>query len=143
MERKTYTSKVTMDINASPETIWRALTSPNEVKQYRMGAQLETDWKVGGPIVWRGVFKGKQFEDRGKVLHFDKPEHLAYTHINPSASELDETENCRKIHIRLSKKEDKTNLVLTQDNNPTLEAKRETEKNWRLILHGLKRIAEK
>lgn len=143
MEQKTYISKVVMDINASPETVWRALTNPNEVKQYMMGAALETDWKVGGPVVWRGEFKGKKFEDRGTVLHYNKPEHLAYTHISSASSEMDDSENHREIHIHLSKKEDKTNLVLTQDNNATLEAKRESEKNWRLMLQGLKKFAEK
>jgi len=143
METKKYTSKVQLDIDASPERIWRALTSPKDVKQYMMGAELETDWKVGGPVVWRGEFKGKKFEDKGTVLHFDKPEHLAYTHISKSSGEKDEPENCREIHIRLSMKEDRTHVVLTQDNNPSAEAKRESEKNWKMMMAGLKKIAEK
>ncbi|MBK9761837.1 MAG: SRPBCC domain-containing protein [Flavobacteriales bacterium] len=143
MDSSKYTSKVQLDIDASPESVWRALTSPKAVKQYMMGAELETDWMVGGPVAWRGEFKGKKFEDKGMVLHYDKPEHLAYTHIIPSSGEKDEPENYREFHIRLSKKEDRTRLVLTQDNNPSAEAKRESETNWKMMMAGLKKIAEK
>ncbi|HQV76107.1 MAG TPA: SRPBCC family protein [Flavobacteriales bacterium] len=143
MDSSKYTSKVQLDIDASPESVWRALTSPKAVKQYMMGAELETEWMVGGPVAWRGEFKGKKFEDKGMVLHYDKPEHLAYTHISPSSGEKDEPENYREIHIRLSKKEDRTHVVLTQDNNPSAEAKKESEKNWKMMMAGLKKIAEK
>jgi len=143
MATKNTISKVELDINASPETIWRALTSPKDVKQYMMGAELETDRIVGSPVVWRGEFNGKNFEDKGKVLHYDKPEHLAYTHIRTSSGEKDEPENYREVHIRLSKKEDRTHVVLTQDNNPSVEVKKDSEKNWKIMMQGLKKIAEK
>jgi len=143
MATKTNYRKVELDINASPESVWKALTSPKDVKQYMMGAELGTDRKVGGPVVWRGAFKGKKFEDKGEVLHVDKPEHLAYTHFSPSSGEKDDPENYREVHIRLSKEDDKTHLVLTQDNNASAEAKKGSEKNWKMMLQGLKKIADK
>ncbi|MCI1752322.1 MAG: SRPBCC domain-containing protein [Flavobacteriales bacterium] len=142
MDTKENISKVELDINATPERVWRGLTTPTDVKQYMMGADLRTDWKVGGPVVWSGEFKGKKFEDKGKVLRFDKAEHLAYTHISPSSGEADKPENYREVHIKLSKKGDKTHLVLTQDNNPSAEAKKESEKNWKMMMEGLKKVAE-
>ncbi|MGB3527399.1 MAG: SRPBCC domain-containing protein [Flavobacteriales bacterium] len=143
MAKKSYRSRVRLDIAASPERIWRALTNPQDVKQYMMGAELETDWQVGSPVVWRGEYKGKQFEDRGTVLRYDKPEHLAYTHFSPSSGEEDKEEQHREIHIRLSKAGDKTRLILTQDNNLSPEAKEESEANWKVMMKGLRRLAEK
>ncbi len=136
-------SKVELDIDASPETVWRVLTLPKDVRQYMMGAELETDWKVGSPIVWRGEFKGKKFEDKGEVLHYEKPKHLAYTHISPSSGETDEPENNREVHIRLTQNGDKTHVHLTQNNNASNEAKQESEKNWKAMMKGLKKLAEK
>jgi len=136
------TAKVELDINATPEEVWDGLTRPEAVKQYMMGAKLETDWKEGSPISWKGEFKGKAFEDKGKVLHAVKPEHLAYSHISPSAGEKDRPEYYHQVSIRLAPVEKGTHLTLTQDNNPSEEARSESEKNWKMMMEGLKKVVE-
>lgn len=135
-------SKVEVDINASPDRVWKGLTEPADVKQYMMGAELKTDWKVGSPIVWRGEFKGKKFEDAGKVLAYNEPTHLGYTHISPASGEKDKASDKREVHIRLSEKKGGTHLELTQNNNASMEAKQESEKNWKMMLDGLKKVSE-
>ena len=136
------TLKVELDINASPEKVWEGLTKPEAVKQYMMGAKLDTDWKEGSPITWKGEYKGKPFEDKGQVLHARKPEHLAYSHISPGSGEADKPENQHNVDIRLARAGKGTRLTLTQDNNPTEEAKAESEKNWKMMLEGLKKVVE-
>lgn len=140
MKTGQHIAKVELDINASPEDVWQGLTSPEAVKQYMMGAKLETDWKEGSPMAWKGEFKGRAFEDKGTVLRAVKPEHLAYSHL--STGEKDSAENYHKVDIRLAAGENGTHLTLTQDNNATEAARAGSEKNWKLMMEGLKKVVE-
>lgn len=135
-------ARVELDIDATPEKVWDGLTKPDAVKQYMMGAKLETDWKVGSAITWKGEYKGKSFEDKGKVLKVDKPKHLAYTHSSPGSDTANAEENYRTISIHLAPQGNGTRLTLTQDNNPNENAKKESEKTWKMMLEGLKKVAE-
>ena len=141
MKDEDITSVVELHINASPEQVWKGLTDPKVVKQYMMGAKLETDWKEGSPISWKGEFKGKPFEDKGKVLRVIKGQRLAYSHVSP-ASEADKAENYRMVDIQLFARNTGTHLTLTQDNNPSEAAKVESEKNWKMMMEGLKKVVE-
>lgn len=136
------TSVVELDINASPEKVWNGLTDPKAVKQYMMGAKLETDWKEGSPISWKGEFNGRPFEDKGKVLRVVKGQRLAYSHISPGSGEEDKAENYRMVDIQLFPRSHGTHLTLTQDNNPSEKARTESEKNWKMMLEGLKKVVE-
>ena len=63
------TARATVEIRASRADVWRALTDPAEIKQYFMGdADVETDWKVGSPITFRGKWNGQSFEDENYHL---------------------------------------------------------------------------
>ena len=55
-------------INASPEKVWTALTTPKLIKQWFFGVNTVTDWKVGSPIVHTGEWQGKAYEDKGNIL---------------------------------------------------------------------------
>jgi hypothetical protein len=46
------------------------------------------------------------------------------------------------VTVRLSRKGDSTTISLSQDNNPTDEARAHSEKNWEGMLAGLKRLLE-
>ena len=53
----------TITINASTSKVWDALTKPELIKQYLFGTEVATDWQVGSPIRYRGVWEGKTYED--------------------------------------------------------------------------------
>jgi hypothetical protein len=53
-----------MTINATRGEVWNALTDPEKVKQYMHGTEMSTDWNDGSPIVWRGEWKGRSYEDK-------------------------------------------------------------------------------
>lgn len=55
-------------INASTATVWEALTNPERIKQYFFGTECISDWKKGSPILYKGVWEGKTFEDKGNIL---------------------------------------------------------------------------
>ena len=54
-------------IRAPIEDVWDALTTPELIKRWFFGVDTEADWQVGGPIVHRGEWQGKPYEDKGTV----------------------------------------------------------------------------
>ena len=138
-----FESRNTVTINAPKAVVWDALTKPEMVKRYMHGTSLSTDWKEGSPITWSGEWKGKSYEDKGTVLTV-KPQHvLQYTHWSPMGGSEDKPENYHTLTYELSGEGGRTNLTLTQDNNPTQEdADKMAEDNWGPVLNGLKETAE-
>jgi len=61
-------------IRTTPERLWAALTSKDEIKQYWFGMQVDCAWKVGSP--WRLVFEDGRVADTGEVLEVDPPRRL-------------------------------------------------------------------
>ena len=66
------TAEAAVDIEASPSEVWGSLTDPEAIKQYFLGADVETDWRVGSPITFRGEWQGKSYEDKGEILALAK-----------------------------------------------------------------------
>ena len=135
-------NKVTID---APEAdVWDALTNPAKVKEYMHGTEMSTDWKEGSPIYWRGEWKGKPYEDKGKVLEVKPQRLLKYTHWSPLGGSEDKPENYHTVIYELAGDDGKTTLTLRQDNNPTQEeADKMAKNNWGPVLEGLKETAEK
>lgn len=142
MERS-FVAEKSITIDASVGAIWLALTNPELVKQYMHGTNMETDWKVGSPITWRGEWKGKPYEDKGKVLEIEPERRLKYTHWSPMGGTEDKPENYHTVTYGLDEQDGKTILSLKQDNNASQEeADNMAEKNWGPVLEGLKALVE-
>lgn len=137
-----FNSKVKETINASKAEVWEGLTNPEMVKKYMMGANIETDWKKGSSIKWKGADNGKKFEDKGKILEVKKGETLSYSHFSPMTGEEDVPENYHTVTIHLSGDAGKTTVTLEQDKNKSQKEKDESEKNWKMMLEGLKKVVE-
>jgi uncharacterized protein YndB with AHSA1/START domain len=130
-------------INAPRARVWEALVTPVLVKQYMFGTDVTSDWKKGSPIVWKGEWKGKAYEDKGTVLQVEPGLILQYTHFSPMLGLPDVAENYHTVTIELSDAGAETRVVLTQDNNPTEQARAHSEQNWAQMLAGLKKLLEK
>jgi uncharacterized protein YndB with AHSA1/START domain len=134
----------TLAIDAPPAKVWRALTDPDQVREYMHGTNLATDWVVGNPITWSGEWKGKPYMDKGTVLEVDLERRLTYTHWSPMGGSADQPENYHTVSIALSPDGSKTKLTLRQDNNPSQsDADAMAENNWGPMLEGLKATAER
>lgn len=65
MSGETVTVRKTIDAPASE--VWSALITPETIKQYFFGSEVETDWEEGSPITFRGEYEGKHYEDKGEI----------------------------------------------------------------------------
>ena len=75
-----YSAKVSIIINASIVNVWKTLTNPELVKQYLFGTNVSTDWKKGSQIRWAGIWKDKNYEDRGQVIEAVDEKLIIYTY---------------------------------------------------------------
>jgi uncharacterized protein YndB with AHSA1/START domain len=135
-------ARSSISIAAPPAKVWQALVTPAAIKQYMFGTNVTSDWKEGSPITWKGEWQGKAYEDKGVIRQFKPNQALQYTHFCPLAGRADKPENYHTVSIQLSPDGNGTRVSLTQDNNPTEEARSHSEKNWKMMLDGLKKFVE-
>ncbi len=142
MSNTSLIAKANTSISAPPDRVWDALVNPQMIKQYMFGTNVVSDWKVGSPITWKGEWEGKKYEDKGKILELAPGKRLRYSHFSPLTGQPDRPENYHTVTIDLSGDGSQTSVTLSQDNNPTEEARRHSEKNWSMMLAGLKKVLE-
>ena len=137
------TGRVELEINASVEKVWEALTKPEIIKQYFFGTNTFTDWKMGSPIIFRGEWEGKTYEDKGTILEVDKYKMIKYDYWNSMSGIDDKPENYVIITYHLTQVDSKTKLVITQENIPDEKMKEHSEENWKKVMTDMKRLVEK
>jgi uncharacterized protein YndB with AHSA1/START domain len=148
-EMSEVTAEATVDIDAPRSEVWRSLTDPETIKEYYLGAEVQTDWQVGSPITFKGEWKGKPYEDKGEILVFEPEQKLAYSHFSPMRGKPDAPENYHVVEVTLDERDGTTRVTLRQSNlegGATDEdrANREDyEKNWKQMLEGLKKATER
>jgi uncharacterized protein YndB with AHSA1/START domain len=139
-----YIAEISIDIDAPATAVWAALTDPAQVRQWMHGTNLASDWKVGSPITWSGEWKGEPYQDKGEVLEFEPEKRLSTTHWSPIGGSEDKPENYHTVTYELSGEGGRTQLTLKQSNNASQEeADRMAQNNWRPVIEGLKKVAEK
>jgi uncharacterized protein YndB with AHSA1/START domain len=144
----TAVAEVSIVVAAPRARLWEALTDPALISEYFMGATVTTDWQVGSPIAWAGEWNGKPYEDKGEILEFRPGERLSYSHWSPLSGTDDVPDNYHVVTIELADAEGGTEVTLTQQNlaDGISESDRshraDYEKNWRMVLEGLKKTAE-
>ena len=92
-----FTAKATTTIHAPASKVWHALTRPEMIKQYLFDTEVISDWKVGSPIIYRGEWEGKPFEDKGKILKIEPEKLLMSTHWSPLSGVPDTPENYHTV----------------------------------------------
>lgn len=130
-------SRASRTMPSSRAEVWEALVSPEAIKQYMFGTEAVSDWREGSPIEWKGQWEGKPYADKGTLLKAEPGRILRYSHYSPLSGMPDLPENRHTVTWELKDAERGTEVVLTQDNNKTEEARLHSEKNWEKMLAAL------
>ncbi len=139
---KNLVAKASIVISAPREQVWKALVDPDAIRQYMFGTQVVSHWYVGSPIVWKGEWQGKTYEDKGTILQLQPERTLQYSHFSPLSGMPDLPENYHTVTVELSPEGNQTEVVLAQDHNASEEERTHSEQNWAMMLAALKKFVE-
>jgi uncharacterized protein YndB with AHSA1/START domain len=134
---------ITVDtvIHSDLASVWKFLVDPVKLGEAFWGSTVESDFTIGGPIVWKGAWQGKPFEDRGTVKRVEPLALLQYTHWTvATAGTLESSPNL--LTYRLSSEKDGVRVTFTHENIPTEEARGHSEPQWRQLLERMKGMLE-
>jgi len=130
-------------IGAPIDEVWKAITTPELIKQWFFGVDTESDWTPGSHLIHRGEWQGKPYVDKGEILKIEPPTLLVHTHWSEVSGVPDAPENYQEVTWELSARDGSTELTITERNLPSEEAKTVSEEGWRTALTGLKTLLER
>jgi len=136
-------SRVSMIVNVPAAKVWDALTNPKIIKEYMFGTDVVATWKVGEPILWKGMWKDKPYEDRGVVIKIVENQTLQFTYFSALSGQADVPENYHTLTYRLQEDGTKTLVTLTQDNNATEDDQQHAQQMWENMFATFKKVVEK
>jgi uncharacterized protein YndB with AHSA1/START domain len=142
--------KNTIVINAPVSIVWDALVNPEQTKKYMFGCETVSDWKVGSPLLWKGLHEGKEMVFvKGHIVDIQPEKFLAYTTIDPNSTIDDVSENYLTVTYSLSFEKGKTTLTVTQGDYATVaEGERRYKEafnngeGWNPIIQEIKKMVE-
>lgn len=137
-----HTCKTQITIHAAAARVWAALTTPALIKQYMMGADVKTDWKVGSPLVYTGEYQGKHYEEKGIIQRLEPEKVLAATHFSTSSGKPDVPENYHLVTWELHRNDDATLVTVSQEGITSEGGLEQSKQNWTGVLHALKDVVE-
>lgn len=132
-----------IEINSSAENIWDALTNPEKIKVYLFGTETITDWKVGSPIIFQGVYDGTTYKDKGNVLENVKNKTLKYDYWSEFSGLEDTPENYSFVTYHIESTFNNQMLFTwTQEGFASEEGQQHTENGLYVMLEQIKKLVE-
>jgi uncharacterized protein YndB with AHSA1/START domain len=136
-------------IDAPKANVWDALINPEQTKKYMFGCEAVSDWQVGSPILWKGIFDGHELVAvKGSIVKLEPETFLAYTTIDPNSGIDDIPQNYLTVNYDLAAKDGQTILTVTQGDYSTV-ADGENRYNdtisdggWSSVLTEIKNLVE-
>jgi uncharacterized protein YndB with AHSA1/START domain len=141
--KQSFVAKSSITILVDAAKVWDALTNPELIKQYLYGTEAISDWKEGSSIIYKGVWKGKSYEDKGVIKKIETKKLLVSTYWSALSGLSDSPENYNTLTYALDERDGETTLTITQDNIDTKESADHSEGNWKSVLESLKNLLEK
>lgn len=140
--------KKTITLNAEVSKVWEALTNPELTKQYMFGSEIVSEWKVGCPVIWKGVSDGKEIVFvKGTIVNIKPGRLLQFTTFDPNAKYEDMPSNYTTVTYELSQEREQTLLSVTQGDFAGVadgeKRYKESLGGWDFALNGLKELVEK
>jgi uncharacterized protein YndB with AHSA1/START domain len=132
----------TIQLNATIEKVWDALTNPVLVKQWQFGSDLITDWKEGSEIKFITEWEGQIFKQWGHVLNVKINECIVYDLFAPRPDLEDKLENYFVMKYFLTTENDKINLQIIQEDNRPNARQEDPQGEENPMLQMLKNLVE-
>jgi uncharacterized protein YndB with AHSA1/START domain len=137
-------------INAPASKVWDALVNPEQTRKYMFGCEAISDWRVGSPLIWKGVYEGKEMIFvKGQVVDIKPESFLAYTVIDPNSTIEDIPENYLTITYELTQDNGKTLFKVSQgdyskvaDGDRRYKDSSNNGEGWNPILIEIKKLVE-
>jgi uncharacterized protein YndB with AHSA1/START domain len=135
-------ARISVDIEAPVSNVWKAIVDPAQIKEYMFGTDAVSDWKKGSDIVFKGMWEGKEYVDKGKIIDIVPEKVLKYKFWSSFSGLDDKPENYANIVYEVSKSGTGTRLTITQDGSKDEESRDHSEANWKQVLGILKNLLE-
>lgn len=131
-------------IQAPASKVWEMLTHPEKIGLWMMDTpvHIQSDWKVGSPLVFTGDLHGIPYENKGVILQLEPEKILVYTHWSSLSERPDEPEQYGIITFRLTGTEEGTVLDFTQTNTGKYATDRHINYYWGTALALIKKLCE-
>ena len=97
----------------SASKIWEILTNPEHTKKYMFGCEVISDWKIGSPLLWKGMADGIVYV-KGSLLKLDTDKLFQFTVFDPNSGIEDIPSNYSTVTIELTPPKGTTDLSVTQ-----------------------------
>jgi len=135
--------EVGTSISAPASAVWKAM----QAGAMFPGTEIETDWKIGHPITFKGEWQGKSFTDRGEIQTLSEGRELSFTHWSDNEGSGRRPASYHLVKYELEPAGQGTRVTLSQfnegeDKSIDARTKAEFEKNWTMMLEGLKKSVE-
>ncbi|HEX2470751.1 MAG TPA: SRPBCC domain-containing protein [Candidatus Limnocylindrales bacterium] len=130
-------------IDAPLDAVWKAITTPEQIKRWFLGVDTESDWTVGSQLVHTGEYQGKPYVDKGEILEIEPPKRLVHTHWSDVSGKPDAAEYYQIVAWDLAERDGGTELTVTEENLPSEDAATTSEAAWAAALKSLKELLER
>lgn len=137
------TTRQSVTIDAPAAEVWRALTTPERIRQWFFGVDTQTDWVEGSPIVHRGEYRGTPYEDKGTIVRIEPERLLVHTHWSSVSGLPDLPEHYQEVTWALAERDGRTELTVSETNLPSEAAKETSEQGWQAALGALRDLLER
>ncbi len=138
--KKSLTLHIETIFDSSISIVWNALVNPELIKKYFFGTDAISDWKKGSPLIFRGSWEGKSYEDKATILEIEPDKLLKYSYWSSMSGTPDLPENYAEIAYMLSQQNGKTVMTISQGGIASEESKKHSETNWRMVMDNLKKV---
>jgi uncharacterized protein YndB with AHSA1/START domain len=135
-----------IEIDAAIETLWKVLTDSKFIQQYMFGCYVESDWKPGSPMLWKGASDGKLYV-HGHIVAINPPHRLEYTVFDSTSTMADVPSNYLTMTYELKTRSDHASVLeVTQGDFARVEDGQRRYKDAlgddNSVLEGIKKLAE-
>ncbi len=140
---KVFSIEKAVEIKASAERIFSALTDGDEIPKYFPLKSVESAWEIGGEVLYRGEVNGNPFTDYGVIEKLSFPYAYQYRYWSDNHGTERVDENYLTIAYSLKELPEGTLLSVRQGNIKSPELyELMNNQVWDFLLGSLKEYVE-